>query len=66
VNATNVDRYVEMILDKVKLKLNDTEYIDVVSKAPTVAGLSGDDYSEIKLKALEVIRTPQLIEGGKR
>jgi len=58
VNATNVDRYVEMILDKVKLKLNDTEYIDVVSKAPTVAGLSGDDYSEIKLKALEVIGLP--------
>lgn len=66
VNATNVDSYVEMILDKVKLKLNDTEYIDVVSKAPTVAGLSGDDYSEIKLKALEVIGTPQLIEGGKK
>ncbi|ODM25063.1 hypothetical protein [Acetivibrio mesophilus] len=66
VTAANVDTYVQKILDKVKLKLNDTEYIDVASKASTVAGLSGDDYSEIKLKSIEMIGAPQFLSGGKK
>ncbi|GAE88026.1 nucleotidyl transferase AbiEii/AbiGii toxin family protein [Acetivibrio straminisolvens] len=66
VTATNVDDYVDKIIEKLRGKLEDIEYIDVTSRASTVAGLSGDDYSEIKLKSLNMIGAPQLLSGGKK
>ncbi|HOM01411.1 MAG TPA: hypothetical protein PLH43_01105 [Acetivibrio sp.] len=66
VTSANVKNYAEKVISKVETKLKDIEYIDVTSKAATVAGLSGDDYSKIKLESIKIIGTPELLAGGKQ
>lgn len=64
VNGTNFKDYVEYLIDKVEPKL-DTEYIDIAAKSSSVAGLSGNDYSEISVKSIDVIGEPVLFNQGK-